>query len=431
MWQTQTPFFTFNFGLGTSWFAREIQKSILKVRLEGLGEKKKTSVFPKLVFTLKRGLNLGKNDLNYDIKKLALQCSAKRIYPDILSYDRIMELMGFFVSPMGCRSFLPYFEDKKGNPMTYGRRNMGVVTLNVPRIAIQSKGDKQKFWDIFNERMKLMYDALMFRVNTIKQAKAKNAPILYQYGATGHRLSSDSEVFGIFKNGEASISIGYIGLYEAATMFYGADWEKNKEAKDFTVEIMKNIYKYKEKWCTQTGLGFSIYATPSESLTDRFCRLDIEKFGSIKNITDKGYYTNSFHYDVRKPVDPFTKFEFEREYEPYTTGGFIHYCEAPSLVNNLQGLEKIWDYAYDKVGYYGVNQPVDECFECGFKGEFDSSVEGFKCPNCGNHNPETVSCIRRLCGYLSSVVQRKPIRGRIKEISSRVKNYKIKEDDNN
>jgi ribonucleoside-triphosphate reductase len=330
-----------------------------------------------------------------------------------------------------CRSFLPYYEEEKGKPLTYGRRNMGVVTLNIPRIAIESKGDKQKFWDIFNERMQLMKDALLFRVNTLKQAKAKNAPILYQYGATGHRLSADSEVFDMFKNGEASVSIGYIGLYEAATVFYGANWENDRNAKEFTLDIMKQIYDYKEKWCKETGYGFSIYGTPSESLTDRFCRLDTKKFGIIKDVTDKGYYTNSFHYDVRKPIDPFTKFEFESEYEPYTTGGFIHYCEAPSLKNNLSALEKIWDYAYNKSGFYGVNQPVDECFECGFKGEFDSSVEGFKCPNCGNHNPETVSCIRRLCGYLSSVVQRKPIRGRIKEISSRVKNYKIKEDDNN
>jgi ribonucleoside-triphosphate reductase len=420
----QTPFFTFNFGLGTSWFAREIQKSILKVRIAGLGAKKKTSVFPKLVFTLKRGLNLNPDDVNYDIKKLAIECSTKRIYPDILSYDRIMELLGYFVSPMGCRSFLPYFEDENGEPWTRGRRNIGVVTLNIPRIALESKGDKKVFWNIFNERMKIIYDALIFRANTLKQAKAKNAPILYQYGATGHRIKDpEAPVYNMFTNGEASLSIGYIGLYEAATVFYGSDWENNKDAKEFTLDIMRRMNNYKNEWRKQTGLGFSIYSTPSESLTDRFCRIDKQEFGSVKDITDKNYYTNSFHYDVRKKITPFEKFDFEKDYDQYTTGGFIHYCECPSLINNPKALEKIWDYAYDRVGYYGTNMPIDHCYspECGYEGEFESTAEGFRCPQCGNNDPETTSCIRRLCGYLGSVIQRKPIKGRLKEINSRTK----------
>ncbi|MTT31933.1 anaerobic ribonucleoside-triphosphate reductase [Terrilactibacillus sp. BCM23-1] len=416
----QTPFFSFNFGLGTSWFAREIQKAILKVRIEGLGRDKKTAVFPKLIFTLKRGINLDSSDPNYDIKKLALECSAKRMYPDILSYDKIVEMTGDFKSPMGCRSFLSSYQEN-GKYITDGRNNLGVCTLNLPRIAIESNGDRAVFWSLLYERLDIVYEALMFRIESLHRTLAKNAPILYQYGATGNRLHADEHVVDMFKNGRATISIGYIGLYEVATVFYGAEWEGNKDAKTFTIDIMKALKDTADGWKRETGYGFSVYATPSESLTDRFCRLDTQSFGEIKDITDKGYYTNSFHYDTRKKVNPFEKIDFEKEYEPYTTGGFIHYCEFPSLVHNLEGLEVVWDYAYDRIGYFGTNTPIDKCYECGFEGEFESTTHGFECPNCHNDNPETTSCIRRLCGYLGSVIQRKPIKGRLKEINSRTK----------
>lgn len=418
--QGQVPFFSFNFGLGESWFAREIQKTMLKVRINGIGKHHKTAIFPKLIFTLKRGLNLTKDDPNYDIKKLALECSSKRIYPDILSYDKIKDLLGYFISPMGCRSFLPAYKEN-GKYITNGRNNLGVVTLNIPRIALESKGNKEEFWKIFDEKMQIVYEALMFRVNTLKKVKAKNAPILYQYGATGKRLDPEEPVFDIFKDGRASVSIGYIGLYEAATVFYGSEWEHNHEAKQFTIDIMKRLAFFRDQWKEKEHLGFSIYATPSESLTDRFCRLDKKLFGSVKDITDKDYYTNSFHYDVRKKINPFEKIDFEKDYDPYTTGGFIHYCECPSLRNNLKALESIWDYAYDRIGFYGTNVPIDRCFQCDYEGEFKATVNGFVCPNCGNNDPETTSCIRRLCGYLGSVIQRKPIAGRLKEINSRVK----------
>ncbi len=416
----QTPFFSFNFGLGESWFAREIQRAILKVRLDGLGRDKKTAIFPKLVFTLKRGVNLEPNDPNYDIKKLALECSTKRMYPDILSYDKIVEITGDFKSPMGCRSFLSSYQED-GEYITDGRNNLGVCTLNLPRIAMESKGDKTAFWSLFYERMDIIFEALMFRIETLNRASAKNAPILYQYGATGKRFEADEVVGDLFKNGRATISLGYIGLYETATVFYGGEWEENKEAKAFTLDIMKALKETALRWRKETGYGFSVYSTPSESLTDRFCRMDVERFGEVKDITDKGYYTNSFHYDTRKKISPFEKIDFEMVYAPYTTGGFIHYCEFPSLVNNPEGLEVVWDYAYDRIGYFGTNTPIDRCYECGFEGEFESKAQGFTCPNCGNHHPETTSCIRRLCGYLGSVIQRKPIKGRLQEINSRVK----------
>ncbi|WP_244980348.1 anaerobic ribonucleoside-triphosphate reductase [Bacillus wiedmannii] len=417
----QTPFFTINFGLGDSWFAREIQKSILKIRIDGLGKSKKTAVFPKLVFTLKRGLNLEPNDMNYDIKQLALECATKRMYPDILSYDKIVEITGSFKAPMGCRSFLHKWTDEHGNEVHSGRNNLGVVTLNLPRIAIESKNNKDAFWNMLKERLNLSYDALKFRIDSLKRATAQNAPILYQHGATGHRLDAEDGVMEIFDKFRASVSLGYIGLHEVATAFYGNDWQDNVEAKEFTLDILSMLKESTEQWSKETGYWFSVYSTPSESLTDRFCRLDKAEFGSIKHITDKDYYTNSFHYDVRKHINPFEKIDFEKDYAPLTSGGFIHYCEFPSLINNPKGLEAVWDYAYDRVGYFGTNTPIDSCYKCGFEGEFESTPSGFQCPNCGNNDPKTTSAIRRLCGYLGSVIQRKPITGRKKEIESRVK----------
>ena len=261
----------------------------------------------------------------------------------------------------------------------------------------------------------------MIRINSLKRAQAKNAPILYQYGATGRRLSADDSVMDLFNNFRASISLGYIGLHEVATVFYGNDWQSNAEAKNFTLDILREMKEKTTKWSEESGFWFSLYATPSESLTDRFCRLDKLEFGDIEHITDKGYYTNSFHYDVRKKPTPFEKIDFEKDYPYISSGGFIHYCEFGTLINNPEGLEAVWDYAYDRIGYFGTNTSIDACYECGFKGEFEATDSGFKCPNCENTNPETSSVVRRLCGYLGSVIQRKPIKGRLKEIQSRTK----------
>lgn len=386
-----------NFGLGASWLEREIQKSILQIRIDGLGKSKKTAVFPKLVFTLKRGLNLESNDPNYDIKQLALKCATKRMYPDILSYDKIVEIAGDFKAPMGCRSFLGSYKENDEH-ITDGRNNLGVVSLNLPRIALESEGNKEKFFAILNNKLQLCKDALIFRIRTLDTVQAKNAPILYMYGATGKRLNADDYIADIFKHGRSSVSLGYIGLHEVATYFYGYDWQDNKVAKQFTLDIMKTLKEHTETWKKETGYGFSVYGTPSENLCNRFCKLDKEKFGEVKYITDKGYYTNSFHYDVDKKVTPFEKIDFEKDYVQFTNGGFIHYCEFPSLVNNPSGLEAIWDYAYDRIGYFGTNTPIDKCYECKYEGEFKATDEGFECPNCGNNNPITTSCIRRICG---------------------------------
>ncbi|HFU4055733.1 TPA: anaerobic ribonucleoside-triphosphate reductase [Streptococcus suis] len=418
----QTPFTSLGFGLGTSWFEREIQKAILNIRIKGLGREGRTAIFPKLIFTVKRGLNLEPDSPNYDIKQLAVECATKRMYPDMLSYDKIVELTGSFKVPMGCRSFLQGWQDENGQDVTSGRMNLGVVTVNLPRIAMESAGDMDKFWEIFAERMSIAKDALVYRVERVKEATPANAPILYQYGAFGKRLAKTDAVDEVFKNRRATISLGYIGLYEVAAVFYGGQWEGNPEAKDFTVAIIKRMKELTEAWSDQYGYHFSVYSTPSESLTDRFCRLDTEKFGLVENITDKQYYTNSFHYDVRKNPTPFEKLDFEKVYvEAGASGGFIHYCEYPVLQQNPKALEAVWDYAYDRVGYLGTNTPIDHCYACDFEGDFEPTERGFKCPNCGNSDPKTVDVVKRTCGYLGNPQARPMVKGRHKEIISRVK----------
>ena len=422
--QGQTPFTSLGFGLGTDEFEREIQKAILKVRIEGLGVEKRTAIFPKLIFILKDGVNLKANDKNYDIKKLALECATKRMYPDILMYDTLVKITGSCKTPMGCRSFLPAWRDENGNYVESGRMNLGVVTLNLPRIALESKGDKNKFWNMLAERLEICKDALDYRAKRCVEAKPQNAPILYMHGAFGKRLSANDKVKQLFDNKRATLSLGYIGLYEVASIFYGGDWENNPEAKNFTLEIMKYLKNNVDNWKDKGEYWYSIYSTPSESLTDRFCRLDKKKFGSVENVTDKGYYTNSYHYDVRKNPTPFEKLEFEKDYPYYASGGFIHYCEYPVLRQNPKALEAVWDFAYDKVGYLGTNTPIDRCYKCGFEGEFEPTKKGFKCPECGNKDPKSCDVVKRTCGYLGNPQARPMIQGRHKEIVARVKHMK-------
>ena len=420
----QTPFTSLGFGLGTNWFEREIQRAILQIRINGLGIEKRTAIFPKLIFTIKRGVNAQPTDPNYDIKQLALECATKRMYPDVLNYDKIVELTGSFKVPMGCRSFLQGWKDEQGEEVNVGRMNLGVVTLNLPRIALEAQGSQEKFWQILNERLAIVKDALVYRVERVKEAKPANAPILYMYGAFGKRLATQDAVDELFKNKRATVSLGYIGLYEVASAFYGGAWEDNQEAKNFTLDILKELKKNADNWGNEYGYHFSVYSTPSESLTDRFCRLDTEKFGIVENITDKEYYTNSFHYDVRKNPTPFEKLDFEKDYPKYCSGGFIHYCEYPMLQQNPKALEAVWDYAYDKVGYLGTNTPIDHCYACGFEGDFHPTERGFECPECGNHDPKTCDVVKRTCGYLGNPQARPMVHGRHKEISSRVKHLK-------
>ena len=420
----QTPFTSLGFGLGTNWFEREIQRAILLNRIKGLGKEGRTAIFPKLIFSMKRGVNANPEDPNYDIKQLALECATKRMYPDVLNYDKLVELTGSFKVPMGCRSFLQGWKDENGNEVNVGRMNLGVVTLNLPRIALEANDSMERFWSLLEERLSIVKDALIYRTERCKEASPENAPILYMYGAFGNRLKRGEKVDQLFNNRRATVSLGYIGLYESAAAFYGGDWETNKEAKDFTLAILKSLKAHVDDWSNEYGYHFSVYSTPSESLTDRFCRLDTEKFGVVPDITDKDYYTNSFHYDVRKNPTPFEKLDFEKDYPEFCSGGFIHYCEYPVLQQNPKALEAVWDYSYDLVGYLGTNTPIDHCYECGFEGDFNPTERGFECPQCGNHDPKTCDVVKRTCGYLGNPQARPMVHGRHKEISARVKHMK-------
>ena len=420
----QTPFVTFGFGLGSSWEARLIQQSILKNRMAGLGKLKKTPVFPKLVFAIKRGLNHKPGDPNYDIKQLALECASKRMYPDILNYDQTIKVTGSFKFPMGCRSFLgPYERD--GKEEHEGRNNLGVVSLNLPRIGIEAKGDEKMFFDILEKRLQIARKALDTRIARLQNVKARVAPILYTEGACGIRLNPDDNVADLFKNGRASISLGYVGLHETINALYGNGVHvfDSKILREKAFNIIKALRKAVNKWKAETGYGFSLYSTPSENLCDRFCRLDLKRFGSIPGVTDKGYYTNSFHLDVEKKVNPYEKLEFERIYPSEASGGFICYGEYPNMQNNLEALENVWDYSYDRVPYYGTNTPIDECYKCGYTGEFTCTSAGFTCPKCGNNDYASVSVTRRVCGYLGNPNTRPFNEGKQEEVRRRVKHF--------
>ncbi|KFI10952.1 ribonucleoside-triphosphate reductase [Vibrio sp. B183] len=418
----QTPFVTFGFGLGTSWASRLIQQSILKNRIAGLGKNRKTAVFPKLVFGIKDGLNHKADDPNYDIKKLALECASKRMYPDILNYEKVVEVTGSFKTPMGCRSFLGTYEEN-GELIHEGRNNLGVVSLNLPRIAIEAKGDEGKFYEILNTKLELARRALETRIARLENVKARVAPILYMEGACGVRLKADEPIANIFKHGRASISLGYIGVHETINALYGNQTHvyDNSELRQKALDIIKHLKDKVNQWAEESGYGYSLYGTPSENLCSRFCRIDTKEFGVLEGVTEKGYYTNSFHLDVEKKVNPYDKIDFEMPYPQISSGGFICYGEFPNMQRNVEALENVWDYSYSRVPYYGTNTPIDECYECGYSGEFDCTSKGFTCPSCGNHDSTKVSVTRRVCGYLGSPDARPFNFGKQEEVKRRVK----------
>lgn len=296
-----------------------------------------------------------------------------------------------------CRSFLQGWKDKEGNEVTDGRMNLGVVTLNLPRIALETE-TPEEFMELLVERADVAHKALKFRKERVMKALPENAPILYKEGVFGRKLKDGEDVSQLFLKQRATISLGYIGLYEVGAKFFGSDWEHNPKAKEFTLNILSYLKSSCLEWSSEEDVWYSAYGTPSESLTDRFSRLDRERFGEVKDITDKEYYTNSFHYDVRKNPNPFEKIDFEKDYPVYASGGFIHYVEYPNIRQNLKALEMVWDYAYDKIGYLGTNTPIDKCYECGFEGDFKATDKGYECPICGNHDPKKADVTKRMCG---------------------------------
>ena len=589
----QTPFVTVSFGLATSWAGRVVQKAILKVRINGYGAQSKTPVFPKLVYMLKEGVNMRKGDPNYDVKRLALYCASKRVYPDFQSVDNTVRDLGFNPTSMGCfagdhtvrvrmgsdgdyetltgeklwewavsqygahkqpngvdeyvdvpsgdldvadshtgaeqgarvlrlvknysnvwvrvkvvpetesnmserkivltltddhplpvqgkgrlyagslmpgdrltsasgetlrvtsvtgcahdgpsydlttdtdyfdlngvvshncRSFLSYYENPEtGEPVEYGRFNVGVVTLNLPRIAMQTESTEE-FMRLLDARAEIVREALDWRFDQVRETTASQSPIHYVTGAAGVAMSPSEKVGDLVEGGYATASMGYIGVYEATARFYGGDWYSNREAVEFSVNIVRRLDELARSWKAESGRGYGVYGTPSESLCDRFARLDTRLFGEVEDITSKGYYQNSFHVDVRKNMSPFEKWRVEAQYLPYTTGGAIDYVETETLLKNPDALESIVDAAVAAgVRYFGVNQPVSRCFECDYSGEFAADVRGFYCPECGERDEEKISVVRRVCGYLGSFADRPVVEGKRKEIVARVKHLR-------
>jgi len=321
----ETPFLTIEFGLGVGEFCKLIQKSFLKVRLRGF-ENDVSPTFPKIIFSLKRGFNLEPTDENYDVFQLAVKCSSKRLYPDYINHEKIIEVTGSHKASMGCRSFLPSYKDENGNEKTLGRFNTGVVSISLPRLALKANGDESKFYELLEHYLTLTKDALLFRRSLLKGVKAKQAPILYQNGATS-RLKPDDTIDELLENGYSTTSIGYAGLYNCMNALYGKSFLDSEEMMNKGVKIMQYMRDYADRQKEETGIGFSIYGSPAENLATKFCKKDIEDFGIIEGVTDQGYYENSFHVPATYNISPFDKIDVESVFSKISNGGAIQYVQ--------------------------------------------------------------------------------------------------------
>lgn len=375
-----------------------------------------TPAFPKLVYVLDENNNLTGGKYDY-LTELAAKCSAKRMYPDYISAKKMREnYEGNVFSPMGCRSFLAPWKDEKGNYQFEGRFNQGVVSLNLPQIGILAAGDEDKFWKLLDERLQLCYEALMTRHEALMGVRSDVSPIHWQYGAIA-RLPKGARIDKYLLNGYSTLSLGYIGLYEMTLAMKGVS-HTAPEGKDFAMRVMKYLRAACDRWKVETGLGFALYGTPAESLCYRFARVDKERFGTIKDITDKGYYTNSYHVDVREPIDAFSKFEFESAFQRVSSGGAISYVEVPNMEKNLEALESVIKFIYDHIQYAEFNTKSDYCMVCGYDGEILINDDNeWECPQCHNKDHARMTVTRRTCGYLGENFWNV---GKTKEIKSRV-----------
>ena len=396
-----------------------IIEEILNQRYEGIKNEKGvyiTPAFPKLIYVLDECNNLTGGEYDY-LTKLAVKCSAKRMYPDYISAKKMKEnYEGNVFSPMGCRSFLSPWKDKNGNYKFEGRFNQGVVSINLPQIGIIAGVDEDKFWELLDERLELCKEALMCRHYALLGTTSDISPIHWQYGAIA-RLDKGEKIDELLKGGYSTLSLGYIGVYETTKLVKGVS-HTDKNGHDFAIKLMKKLKDTTKKWKEETGLGFALYGTPAESLCYKFAKIDKEKFGTIKDITDKGYYTNSYHVDVREKIDAFEKLKFESEFQALSTGGAISYIEVPNMNKNLEALETVVKFIYDNIQYAEFNTKSDYCHVCGFDGEIIINDDNeWECPNCGNKDHKRLTVVRRTCGYLGENFWNT---GKTKEIKARV-----------
>ncbi len=396
-----------------------IVEEILRQRLEGIKNEAGvyvTPAFPKLIYVLDENNCLKGGRYDY-ITKLAVKCSSKRMYPDYISAKKMREnYEGNVFSCMGCRSFLSTWKDENGNYKFEGRFNQGVVSINLPQIGILANGDEETFWKLLDERLELSYEALMCRHKSLEGTLSDVSPIHWQYGAIA-RLKKGEKIDKLLKDGYSTISLGYIGLYETTKLMKGTS-HTTKEGEEFALRVMNHMREAVDLWKSQTGLGFGLYGTPAESLCYRFAKIDRERFGVIPDVTDKGYYTNSYHVDVREHIDAFRKFTFESQFQEISSGGAISYVEVPNMSNNLEALEEVVKFIYDNIQYAEFNTKSDYCQECGFDGEIiiNDDME-WECPQCHNKDRDRMNVTRRTCGYLGENFWNT---GKTKEIKSRV-----------
>ena len=396
-----------------------IIEEILKQRIQGVKNEAGvyvTPAFPKLVYVLDEHNCLKGGKYDY-LTRLAVKCSAKRMYPDYISAKKMREnYEGNVFSPMGCRSFLSPWKDENGNYKFEGRFNQGVVSINLPQVAIIAEGDEEKFWKLLDERLELCKEALMCRHYALLGTLSDISPIHWQYGAIA-RLQKGEKIDKLLYGGYSTMSLGYIGIYEMTKLMKGVS-HTTPEGHEFALKVMKHLRETTDKWKKETNIGFALYGTPAESLCYKFARIDKEKFGTIEDVTDKGYYTNSYHVDVREKIDAFEKLKFESEFQKISSGGAISYVEIPNMQHNLIALETAVKFIYDNIQYAEFNTKSDYCQVCGFDGEIIINDNNeWECPNCGNKDHSKMNVVRRTCGYLGENFWNA---GKTKEIKQRV-----------
>ena len=396
-----------------------IIEEILRQRYEGIKNEEGiyvTPAFPKLVYVLDEHNCLKGGEYDY-LTKLAVKCSSKRMYPDYISAKKMKEnYEGNVFSPMGCRSFLSPWKDENGNYKFEGRFNQGVVSINLPQIAIIADGDEDMFWKLLDERLDLCKEALMCRHYALLGTTSDISPIHWQYGAIA-RLKKGEPIDKLLYGGYSTMSLGYIGIYEMTKLMTGLS-HTDPIGHDFAIKVMKYLKDTVEKWKKETNIGFALYGTPAESLCYKFAKIDKERFGTITDVTDKGYYTNSYHVDVREKIDAFDKLSFESEFQKLSTGGAISYVEIPNMQNNIPALEEVVKFIYDNIQYAEFNTKSDYCHVCGFDGEIKVNDDNeWECPQCGNKDRSKLTVVRRTCGYLGENFWNA---GKTKEIKQRV-----------
>ncbi len=419
----QSPFVTLFMHFDPNYeYAREaalIDEEILKQRILGIKNQVGvyvTPAFPKLIYVLDEH-NVTEDSEYWYLTKLAAECTTKRMYPDYISAKKMCEMyQGNVFAPMGCRAFLSVYQDN-GDFKFDGRFNQGAVTINLPQIGILAQGDEELFFELLDKRMELIKKALMVRHNRLKGVSSDVSPIHWQYGALA-RLKPGEKIDKFLYGGYSTLTIGYIGLYETSMLVKGVSHTEPKGT-EFALKVMDVLNAKKNQWTEEKGIQFAVYGTPAESLTHRFCSIDKARFGEIENVTDKGYYTNSYHVDVREKIDVFSKFAFEQKFQEKSTGGMISYAEIPNMIKNVDGLLDIIQFIYDNVMYGEFNTKLDYCHICGYNGEIEVNpdTQEWVCPNCKNNNKTQMTVIRRTCGYLGENFWNE---GRTKDIASRV-----------